>query len=826
MRKLFTAWCRVSCFSVGVSALLLAAPIAGAIEVKLEVIEGEGIARCPAVITMGVPFAKGVVKDVAKLAVKAADQSVPAQFLPTVLWDDGSVRWALMDVQCQVPASGRVGLTISDGGGNPIPPAPVKVEDSDDSVTLSTGPLQYTLHKREFNLFESLRVDGKELVTAAGKGLVIYREGGGEVAAGAPTSVEIEQAGPLRTLVRARGRFPGLHKGLLGYTVRISAFAGQKFLKVQVWLENDGALGYNFRPNYDGSVSPNAEWFAFDGMAVELGLGLGEGLTATCEDVQSTGRIKVLQLCRQSMAQEKTKPQDRRPPFYTWNDFEYAITAGGKELKKGQRSDGILSLKGSRGALTAAVRHFWQNYDKAVEVDGQTLKLWLWPTEGRWPRYDPAARYNCRSVWFDGTLGTLIENPDYYLPGGVRKGHELILDFSGRDARQSAVELSAPLAALASAEYYASTEAAPGLFAPPEVRTGNKDCDAKLEAWTRMARSAADPASPTGLVKAHQQPCWHGWMDFGDLSVPHNGPVSLQYDWTWIMLASAMRTGDRRFLGLAVPMARHRSEVDQLWSDRETPDCRGLQRNSWNIPMFHCGRTWTPPNLGENWLAGVVLYYMLTGEPQARECALRNAQGLKDAWAWTKSQKRLYGRYDPRRDPGGLGWTLASYCAACDLTADKKWLDEAMTLFRTNVCETWKRFGPHLHDPENQIRGQDYQQEDMRYCYVIPSLCELHHRTGDETVFKLLKEGCTKPFPDSFFDAPLFLADLYAYVGWRENNPALLKKAADLFAQGFPESKCPPVFMPADRNWGRTSAMTLRTGHLLQYAHWKNQGKK
>jgi hypothetical protein len=63
-------------------------------------------------------------------------------------------------------------------------------------------------------------------------------------------------------------------------------------------------------------------------------------------------------------------------------------------------------------------------------------------------------------------------------------------------------------------------------------------------------------------------------------------------------------------------------------------------------------------------------------------------------------------------------------------------------------------------------------------------------------------------------------------VGLKTKNAEYLAKAADLFAQSFPESKCPPVFMPGNSTWSRTSAMTLRTGHILQYAHWKLKGSK
>ncbi|MDD4892051.1 MAG: hypothetical protein PHU85_19185 [Phycisphaerae bacterium] len=73
----------------------------------------------------------------------------------------------------------------------------------------------------------------------------------------------------------AKGRVPGIHNDLLSYTVRITTYAGAKFLRVQVWLE-DGAVGYYYQDKPNPAVP---EWFAFKGMCVNLGLGLGDNAT-------------------------------------------------------------------------------------------------------------------------------------------------------------------------------------------------------------------------------------------------------------------------------------------------------------------------------------------------------------------------------------------------------------------------------------------------------------------------------------------------------------------------------------------------------------------
>jgi hypothetical protein len=802
-----------------VAALVAAAGTAQAVEVKLTVTDDAGVPRRAATVTSGVPFARGAVKDVARLSAAAGGKNIPAQFLPIAPWDDGSVRWALVDCQIDVPAGGRTELVVRDDGKNPARGSSVRVSEKPGSVAVSTGPLEFRIDTKAFRLFESLKVDGQERLTGAGRGLVIRTEDGKDVVAGAPTTVAVRQAGPMKAVIWLEGIFPGLHKGLIGYTAEVTAYAGRRFLKLRVWLKNDGAHGYCPRDE-----KWNPEWFVFDGMAVELGLGLGDPIRAECEGVSDTGRLKVLQVIQ--------PPKDYRVQVaWALDDLRYTITGNRKSLKRGNRTDGVVALSGPDGKLTAAVRHFWEQYEKAIELDGTTLKLWLWPTEGQYPR--PWVSHVCPGYARKMML-PLRHDGFYNLPGAVHKGHECILDFSGRDPKQTAAELSRPLFALASAEYYAATEAAPGLFAPPEVRTDDDECNAKLDAWMRMTRSAADPTSESSIWHARTErktACrnwgfgfWYGWMDFGDLAVPGSGTVNLHYDWPYVMLLDLLRTGDLNCLRLATEMTRHRVDIDQQWSDRDRPEYRGFQRAPGTYAHFHCSRfSRSQPNVVSNWLAGVVLYHMLTGDLKARECIERNSRAIPRAWDRILKSKDYY----VRRIPGhmqGVARAMFAYVAMHGLTGDKVWLDRSLDLFRRCVVAKWKAHGPHLHD-RKQIRSQSYTRDDIRYCYSLHTFCLLHHVTGDKKLFELLRAGCEQDFPENFFDAPLFLADLHAYVALKTGNRELLDDAVEQWIMAFPESKSPPVYLPNNSQWSRRKAMFMRAGHLLQYAHWKRKGE-
>lgn len=811
---------------------VLAAGAAKALEVHLTVSDDANVARHASPVTAGVPFAKGAVTDLRKLSVSVAGKPVPAQFTQLAPWDDGSVRWALMDCQVDVPKGGKTDLVIRDDGRNPAPAQAVTVTDGSRTVTITTGPLQAVIDKASAAFFKSVKVDGRELVNGSGRGLVIWadcplegtvrRSGrptadvpkygpGRPIVADPPTEVAVEEAGPMRAVVKLSGRFPKtVHHGLAGYTIRITAWAGRKELKVHAWLENDGAHGYTWEGN---KHQVEREWMIFDGLALEVGLDLGGAITADCEDTSGTGQFRVFQ--------GVTMPTDDRGPAYRLEDMVYRVTSGEAELKTGQRTDGVVRLTGTAGTATVCVRDFWENYEKAIELDTDRLRVWLWPLEGQYPRRwngYTVAQYAVKMMESMSPVGV------YALQGGVQKGHEIALDFSGRDRAATHADLARPLFAVASPEYYASTEAAPGLFAPPSVRTGDSECDGKLDAWLRMTRASADPRSPYSIWEARRNTgranFWYGWMDFGDFCVPGNGYVSLHYDWPYVMLLSLMRTGEMPFLRLAADMARHRIDVDQGWSPRELEPYRGLQRGEGAYTHFHCERfTRGQPGVANNWLSGVVLYHLLTGDPKARECARHNAAALRRGWGLDRE-----GADAPRArsDMQAVARAIFAFAAMYQLTGEKQWLDDALTLFHRHVTAKWQAFGPHLHERQ-QIRSQDYTRDDVKYCYSIAAFCFLHHLTGDAKLFELLKAGADTEFPENFFDAPLFLADLHAYVGLKTGEAHYLNDAVELWIQAFPESQCPPVYLPNDSQWSRRSAMMLRTGHLLQYAFWKRE---
>ena len=77
-------------------------------KVRLSVSETKGIPRQNVPITQGVPLPKGALHNLDSVWVENSEgQPVSAQFRTLSRWEDGSLKWVLIDFSADVPAEGR-----------------------------------------------------------------------------------------------------------------------------------------------------------------------------------------------------------------------------------------------------------------------------------------------------------------------------------------------------------------------------------------------------------------------------------------------------------------------------------------------------------------------------------------------------------------------------------------------------------------------------------------------------------------------------------------------------------------------------------------------
>ena len=138
--------------------------------------------------------------------------------------------------------------------------------------------------------------------------------------------------------------------------------------------------------------------------------------------------------------------------------------------------------------------------------------------------------------------------------------------------------------------------------------------------------------------------------------------------------------------------------------------------------------------------------------------------------------------------------------------SDSKYLDKALVLFRNNLALKWKEKGP-------------YMDGGLQYYYSTQGLCELHHRTGDAELMKLLEEGCQGTFSDGYAEWRVFLTNLYAYVGYKRNKPEYIRRAKELFMAYKPGGS--PACFRRTGAWDKETGKFIRNGHILQHVLWK-----
>ncbi|MBI5469515.1 MAG: hypothetical protein HY891_10325, partial [Deltaproteobacteria bacterium] len=198
-----------------------------------------GIDRKGEPVTVGIPFPKGELHEKNGVPQLALEGAPDYQFRTLARWQDGSVKWALVDFQADVSSGGKnEKVRVVPGGGNT---PGMLAEERGGVISVNTGAMTVTVRKKGFNLFDSVAADGKDIVLpGASKGIVVEGDDGSEYLASndRDAKVAIEENGPVRAVVKAEGSHIGSSGRMLDYTVRMHFYKGSTRVKVFYTLRN------------------------------------------------------------------------------------------------------------------------------------------------------------------------------------------------------------------------------------------------------------------------------------------------------------------------------------------------------------------------------------------------------------------------------------------------------------------------------------------------------------------------------------------------------------------------------------------------------------
>jgi hypothetical protein len=720
-------------------------------------------------LTRGVPLPEGSVHAIDELALLDSDgQSVPVQLRPLSRWPDGSLKWVLTDFHGHADTT----YELVQGTQAPVDEA-VQVEDTGDTVEVCTGPLRFTVRRDRVGLFENLQLGTRSqgvfspTTTLTGEtGARIWariREGesfggtrrriyglGGECRASlAPDdwTVEIEEAGPLRTVITCRGAlelYAPMHHYAgyrpLRFVLRIHAFAGRPFVRLQHTIV----------------FCLNPRETEVEELGLHLPLAAGEG-PFSCR-AEQVDRVFDSSPGGQLLLAQKSD-----------NHYRLLSNNGSQSrVAEGERTSGWLTREQEVGGLGVALHHMAEEYPKALRATGEggiDALPWHDPDGGRLnlTRYaEEVSWHEGEGVYADGT--------------GTAKTTELSVTWFEAGGAEAAID---DLQRLLDPPHVA---VAPAHMAHCAVTGGFEPASARFPRSERMLTGFVD-----WLSRQIRLGRWYGFFDFGDALVAweeatNNWRFNGRWGWcnsewdprhgVWIQY---LRTGDPALFRLGEAMTRHSVDVDTChWHGFRPYFVGGGYRHS----VDHFG---DEPCASHTFIDNWVDHYYLTGD-------LRTLQVLQEAGEFLR-------RYRWTEDPQfsfslrSIANTLRGLLYAYEVTGDESLMQRATQVYEViargqNDDGSWhKRFQVSTADrlPEQLPYGMASEGTTFAVELGTPAFTTEEHlalRGTDLPIVRVLPVAEQKGYQTHYL---LIGIELFHRLTGRDDVADVYRRAVDWF---------------------------------------------
>jgi hypothetical protein len=665
------------------------------------------LARRNEPVTVGVPFPRGVLFATRDLEVRSHGQSVPLQARPLERWDDGSIRWALLDLRVNVSQAGAEQYLL--GVGAHLPDAvkqPASTAPSTTALAIDAGPWTLRVSLPPEFRFRFLANPATGDAAALADAVLEIRDEDDRPWPIVLESAVIEESGPLRvhSVMRGRARNPR-GRGELHVTLRADIFPGLPIVRCDVTIGNPD------RSRHRGGI-----WELGDPGSVRLrdfsfSLRL-PGTSAAAVAACSTGPGLAPEDCGQRL--ELYQDSSGRPRWQSINHVngkgEVPTRFGGFRLRgsaverEGLAAAPVVQVRRSGDDVALAAPEFWQNFPKAIEASATGITLRLFPRQ----------------------FGDAHE-----VQGGEQKTHRFWLVLGTDPITSAPLDWTRnPLVAAAEPEWYCAAEGWP--FLTPASTDGGADPRAALVNQALDGEHAFE--SERDVIDEY------GWRNFGDIYANHEAVgqsgaapfvshYNNQYDAIAGLAGQFMATGDRRWWGLMDELARHVVDIDVYRTTRDKAAFNGglfwhtyhyvaagrsTHRSYPNAPRVGGGG----PSNEHNYTAGLALHYLMTGDTASRDTAVMLADWVVDmddgdltVFRWlTRGRTGLASQTADTvyHGPGrGAGNSVAALLTARRLTGDRRYQEKAEEIIRRCV------------HPADDIDRLDLLDAERRWSYVV-----------------------------------------------------------------------------------------------------------
>jgi len=673
--------------------------------------------------TWGMAWPRGTMPARSRFAAQGASGSaVPLQSWPTATWPDGSLKWTAH----AVPAGTALDGALRIAPGAPLaPPAPITARERDGAIEIASGPLRWVIPGSGPALIASASRDGQEvlrdlaLVATAQDGpddeadeTINLQRYESEVA-----SAAIEQAGPVRAVVRLDGHHRGGERQWLPFTTRLYFHAGSDAVRVVHSFIFDGDEQRDFIRGLgvQGSVPMRDQ--AFDrhvrlagqedgvwGEAVQSLTGLRRNPGEAFREAQVAGRAVP------PLDQMPANVRDNLQFVPQWGDFTLSQpNADGFTIRKrtepghgwidvdgGERAKGLGYIGGPSGGVAFGQGDFWQRFPVRLDIrDARTdmARFTAWYHSPEAPAMD--LRFYHADMGMDDYVsqnrGLEITyedfEPGWGTPRGIARTTEfMIWALPATPTRERFAQMAQNLAA------------PPRLMPTPDhVHAAGVFGDWSLPDRSTPARAAIEQQNDF-LLRFYRDQVeerrWYGFWNYGDWMHSYDPDRHVwKYDiggfawanselspdlWLWY---SYLRSGDPQLFRLAEAMSRHTGEVDvyHLGPFRGLGTRHGVQ---------HWADSSKQPRVST--AAYRRIYYYLTADERTGDL-LREAMLGEEALTRVDISRKVNARPDgsgarPPEAPQpegavnmSFGTTWCSLCAAWltewERTGDTRWRD-------------------------------------------------------------------------------------------------------------------------------------------------------
>ncbi len=621
-------------------------------------------------VTGGVPLSQGTAPEGSNFILYDKDNNpVPSQTSVLARWKDGSARWILLDFQASPPPGGAANFKLSwdENVSGVNPNVPVQMKNSEMPV-VESGEVELSPVKDGL-LRISERIDIKLTLT----------DSKGQKCSGVVESADVETEGKMRSTLVLKGSFRTDNgKRIFGFRMRASIFAGlsKVFLEPQILLDAENGWMHNI-------CGLQLEVVPLDAPRAAA-IGGTPGWSG-----KSVSTVRLFQI----------------------DDENYRIE-GISEKNKGSKAPGWAEIDDGKGVIAVALRDFWQQWPKSIEVDSKGLKIGLFPEfeKGAFGHMEPWYKYQY-----------LFENNCYRLREGQAPRWQVWLDLSG-DGTSLAKSANTPLVPSADPAQAIAT----GVWG--YLAAAGSGGMREYDDW-------AENLFDNGYCHSIKAQRDYGQMNWGDwYGERHCNWGNHEYDTPKHILMQFARTGDPKYFHVGNIAARHTSEVDVIQFINEDlkkhfKEFSGLRENYPIRPGMvheHCvghvsgfysvekirelyvsfgtGRSKTPYlcldpyNLGHIFTQGMAYNYFLTGDPWMKETVEKIGENLVKLVEDRKFNFKT-GSHVGRVN----GWTMLAIAGAYDLEFNERFLngmkllaDDALSAQDPN-CGGWLHTLPWGH---------------------------------------------------------------------------------------------------------------------------------